>query len=96
MNIYIYIYIYIELVCVANVMSENLVKIKKPILFGPKYSNLGILIRIFWKQMSDLKSAPSKLSTGKISLRLESYTFWTKMTIFGDLGSDLLKTSVRF
>ena len=40
--------------------------------FFPKRQNLGIWVRKFWKQMFDLKPAPSKQDTSKFSLRLKS------------------------
>ena len=43
--------------------------IRKLLLLGPKSPNLGIWAHHFQKQMSDLKSASSKLSTGKVSLK---------------------------
>ena len=39
---------------------QNLVKIGKLILFGPKGLSLGIWAKNFGIQMSDLKSAPAK------------------------------------
>ena len=39
---------------------QNFVKIKKSILFGPKYQNLRILAHNFPKRKSDLKPTPSK------------------------------------
>ena len=39
---------------------QNLVKIGKLILFGPKGLSLGIWAQNFGMQMSDLKSAPAK------------------------------------
>ena len=51
----------------------------------------------FGKQMLDLKSAPSKLGTRKISLKdLKVNTFWPKMPKTGHLGSTFWKTNVRF
>ena len=44
-------------------------KSRKLIVFDAKGSNLGIWFRNFRETVSDLKSAPSKLSTGKISLK---------------------------
>ena len=40
--------------------KRNLSKIRKLILFGPKCPKLGVWAQHFGKQMSDLKSAPSK------------------------------------
>ena len=39
---------------------QNLVKIRKLILFVPKCPSLGVWAQNFGKRMSDLKSAPSK------------------------------------
>ena len=39
---------------------QNFVKIRKLILLGAKYQKLGIWAQHIWKQLSDLKSAPSK------------------------------------
>ena len=76
---------------VAN--RQTVVKIKRLILFGPKFLNLGSWARNFWKQMSDLKSAPAKQHTRKISLRLDSWYFLTKMGIW---VQNFSKTNVRF
>ena len=40
--------------------KRNLVKIRKLILFGPKYLNLAFVLKILEGKMSDLKSSPSK------------------------------------
>ena len=48
----------------------------------------------FGKRNSDMKSAPSKQDTDKISLRID--TLWSKMRKFGDLGSQFLKTNDKF
>ena len=48
---------------------RNFAKIRKLILFGPKYPNLGIWAQNFPKPMSELELAPSKYDTYKISLK---------------------------
>ena len=48
---------------------QNFVKIRKLILFGQKCPNLGTWVKNFGKQMTDLKSAPSKYVTSKMPLK---------------------------
>ena len=48
---------------------RNFAKIRKLILFGPKCPNMDIWPLNFQKTMSDFKSAPSKKSSGKTSLK---------------------------
>ena len=63
--------------------------------FCPKSPNLGIWAKNFRKQMSDLKSSPSKPGTGKTSLRL-MIRFGTKYPSLGGLGFQFLKDNIRF
>ena len=76
---------------------RNFVRIQKLILFGPKCPKLGIWAQNFGKQISDLKSAPSKQSTCQILLKdQKDDTFWPKRPKFGQLCSQFWKTNVRF
>ena len=48
-------------ICIFEIgFRQNFVKIRKLILFGPKYLHFGIWARNFQKPMSNLKSVLSK------------------------------------
>ena len=51
---------------------ENVLKIRKLIIFDKKYLKSRIWTPIFQKPMSDFKQAPSNWGTCEISLRQES------------------------
>ena len=61
---------------------QNFVKIRKLIIFGPKYLSLGIWVQTFRKPMSNLKSAPSNfVKIGKLILsgpKFPNLAFWAR------------------
>ena len=59
-----------------------------------KFSGKMILKKIL-KATKNQGFTPS-LENTFLELRLESYTFWPKMSILGDLGSNISKTNLRF